>query len=48
MPGKEGECNEVAIDVTGNDDLRNIFTGMLDKAPCAVELFTDDYNEIEI
>lgn len=44
----DGECNEVAIDVTGNDDLRNIFTGYLDKAPCAVELFTDDYIEIEI
>lgn len=48
MPGKEDECNEVAIDVTGNDELRNIFTGYLDKAPCAVELFTDDYIEIEI
>lgn len=48
LPGKEGECNEVAIDVTGNDELRNIFTGYLDKVPCAVGLFTDDYIEIEI
>jgi hypothetical protein len=48
LPGKEGECNEVAIDVTANNELRDIFTGYLDKVPCAVGLFTDDYIEIEI